>query len=114
MELISKDSLYNKMVKQEELALKRVLDTPITINGKSNPCYFRYSEQHNERSAFKNMIFDEPTVKAIPIPEGATNGDVVEKNFGKDVYCTLIRMMYSSCCEKLKNWWNAPYKGDLK
>ena len=47
---------------------------------------------------------------AIIIPKGATNGDIVEKIFGKDVYCTLIRMMYSSCCEKLKDWCNAPYK----
>ena len=46
----------------------------------------------------------------IPFPENATNGDMVEKIFGKDVYCTLIRMMYSSCCEKLKDWWNAPYE----
>ena len=45
-----------------------------------------------------------------PIPDNATNGDVVEKIFGKDVYCTLIRMMYSSCCEELKNWWNVPYQ----
>lgn len=44
------------------------------------------------------------------IPDNATDGDVVEKLFGKDIYCTLIRMMYSSCCEKLKKWWNAPYR----
>lgn len=48
---------------------------------------------------------------AIIIPEGATNGDMVEKIFGKGIYYTLIRMMYVSCCEKLKKWWNAPYKG---
>ena len=63
----------------------------------------------------------QPLVSAIPIPEGATNGDMVEKIFGKvrpeivkavsDVYCALIRMMYSSCCEKLDKWWDAPYKG---
>lgn len=52
----------------------------------------------------------EATNNAIIIPRGATNGDIVEKIFGKDVYCTLIRMMYSSCCEKLKDWWNTPYK----
>lgn len=50
---------------------------------------------------------------AIHVPEGATNGEVAEKIFGKDIYCTLIRMMYVSCCEKLKKWWNAPYKGNL-
>ena len=52
----------------------------------------------------------QPLVSAIPISEGATNGDMVEKIFGKDVYCALIRMMYSSCCEKLDKWWDAPYK----
>ena len=45
-----------------------------------------------------------------PIPDNATNGDMIEKFFGKDIYCTLIRMMYSSCCEKMKKWWNAPYR----
>ena len=54
--------------------------------------------------------FDRIVDDAIIIPKGATNGDMVEIIFGKDVYCTLIRMMYSSCCEKLKKWWNAPYK----
>jgi hypothetical protein len=56
------------------------------------------------------VLDNQPLVDAIPIPEGATNGEVVEEIFGKDIYCTLIRMMYSSCCEKLKKWWNAPYK----
>ena len=50
----------------------------------------------------------------IEIPNGATNGDMVEMIFGKDIYCTLIRMMYSSCCEKLKKWWNAPYKRSVE
>ena len=45
-----------------------------------------------------------------PLPGNVTNGDMVEKFFGKDVYFTLIRMMYSSCCEKLKKWWDAPYR----
>ena len=52
--------------------------------------------------------------KVIPIPDGVTNGDVVENIFGKDAYCTLIRMMFLSCCEKLKDWWNAPYEKEAK
>lgn len=52
----------------------------------------------------------QPLVSAIPITEGATNGEMVEEILGKDVYCALIRMMYSSCCEKLDKWWNSPYK----
>jgi hypothetical protein len=55
----------------------------------------------------------QPLVSAIPIPEGATNGEVVEKIFGKSIYYTLFSMMYVSCCEKLKKWWYAPYKGNL-
>lgn len=50
---------------------------------------------------------------AIIIPNGATNGEVVEKIFDKSIYYTLISMMYVSCCEKFDKWWNAPYKGNL-
>ena len=57
----------------------------------------------------RNFVRDFPTADVIPIPEGATNGDMVDKIFGKDVYWALIRMMYSSCCEKLDKWWDAPY-----
>jgi hypothetical protein len=56
------------------------------------------------------VISERPTADVILIPEGATNGEVVEEIFDKSIYYTLIRMMYSSCCEKLKKWWNAPYK----
>lgn len=56
------------------------------------------------------VVSERPTADVIEIPKDATNGDMVEKIFGKDVYCTLIRMIYSSCCEKLKSWWNAPYR----
>ncbi len=56
--------------------------------------------------------YDIPIHNALIIPKGTTNGNVVENFFGKDVYCTLIRMMYSSCCEKLKDWWNAPFKAE--
>lgn len=66
--------------------------------------------KHVVESNMQTMLSKIPTVRAIRIPEGATNGDMVEKIFGKDVYCTLIRMMYSSCCEKLKDWWDSPYK----
>lgn len=46
----------------------------------------------------------------IKTPKRATNGDVTEKIFGKDVYFALIRMMYLPCCKKLKKWWDTPYK----
>ena len=65
---------------------------------------------HYEQGILKEWLESVHTADVIEIPKGATNGDMVEKIFGKDVYFTLIRMMYSSCCEKLKNWWDAPYK----
>jgi hypothetical protein len=46
----------------------------------------------------------QPLISAIPIPEGMTNGEVVEKIFDKSIYYTLFSMMYVSCCEKLKKW----------
>lgn len=74
---------------------------------------FEGGDECNRCEQYELCIESYPSVNLIKIPNGATNGDVVKKIFG-DVYCILIRMMYSSCCEKLKNWWNAPYKGDLK
>lgn len=53
----------------------------------------------------------EPSTGVILIPEGVTNGEVVEKIFDKSIYYT-IRMMYVSCCEKFDKWWNLPYKGE--
>lgn len=64
-ELISKGALYKKIAEMEDLARKRVLDTPT-----NSPCYMRYVAQLNERTAFKHMIADEPTIEALPIPDG--------------------------------------------
>ncbi len=69
---------------------------------------------NNLKIGCTQRVSDSEMIEALkngtPIPDNATNGDVAEKVFGKDVYCTLIRMMYSSCCEKLKDWWNALYQ----
>ena len=49
--LISAEKLYNKITEFEELAKKRVLDTPTTSHA-----YPRYVAQLNERTALKHMI----------------------------------------------------------
>lgn len=49
--------MYADMTEKEELARQRVIDTPI-----NSPCYMRYVAQLNERTAFKEMLFDAPTV----------------------------------------------------
>ena len=49
--------IYADMTVREELARKRVIDTPT-----NSPCYMRYIAQLNERTAFKEMLFDAPTI----------------------------------------------------
>ena len=51
------EKIYVDMKEKEELARQRVIDTP--ING---PCYMRYVTQLNERTAFKEMLYDAPTI----------------------------------------------------
>jgi hypothetical protein len=46
----------------------------------------------------------QPLVSAIPIPEGATNGDMIKAMFN-DFESALLLQVIS------KEWWNAPYKG---
>lgn len=64
-----------------------------------------------DERTIKEILEDAPTVNAIPISDNVTNGDMVEKIFGKDALWTLISMMYVPCCKKLDKWRNEPYKG---
>ena len=61
-DLISREALYNKIVRLEELARNRVRDTP-----SSSPCYMRYVAQLNERTALKQLVIDAPV--AYPLPK---------------------------------------------
>lgn len=65
--------------------------------------------------AVRQLIKAQPVVNAIPIPEGATNGDVIkamfplaevkEKNNGYEVYFGIgTATQYFNY-----QWWNAPY-----
>ena len=62
-----------------------------------------------------------PTVQAVPIPDNATNGDVIKAMFPDATIYEETRgygYMYSDvvrCAENYmltydKEWWNAPYK----
>lgn len=55
-EYINKSKLYEKVAELEDLARQRFLDTPST-----SPCYERYREQLNERTALKHLVADFPT-----------------------------------------------------
>lgn len=69
---------------------------------------------YDDPSIELEVLDRQPLVSAIPISDKMTNGEVVEKILGKDIYFTLIGMMYVSCCEKLEKWWDAPYKGVIE
>ena len=51
------EKLYADMNEREELARQRVIDTP-----SNSPCYMRYVAQLNERTAFKEMLYEAPTI----------------------------------------------------
>lgn len=62
-----------------------------------------------------DVLDSQPKVNAIPIPEGATNGDMIEAMFpnleveieGTHITCWIDehRWFAPDC-----NWWNAPYR----
>jgi len=56
-ELKDFEKIYADMTEKEELARQRVIDTP-----RNNLCYVRYIAQLNERTAFKEMLYDAPTI----------------------------------------------------
>lgn len=70
-------------------------------------------------------VYTQPTVNAIPIPEGATNGAMIKAMFpnarvseifpsfnGDEVYYVSIEKFNGITNEMrvMKSWWNAPYK----
>jgi len=65
------------------------------------------------------IVRAQPTVEAIPIPKGATNGDIIKAIFPnfqcEDETEYFHRLMNPNNTEFLKtskNWWNSPYKGE--
>ncbi|SDB15208.1 hypothetical protein [Eubacterium oxidoreducens] len=80
-----------------------------------NTGYVKYLEQKlTERK--------QPTVNAIPIPEGATNGDVVKLMFPDGEYGTNgnfvhVYIPFGSIIQTMTfdlSWWNAPYRKEWK
>lgn len=70
MRLIDADKLYERLKADEELARDRVVDTPNSFpNGQINPSAIRYMAQLNERTRFKEIVYDAPTIE---VPERRT------------------------------------------
>lgn len=63
-----------------------------------------------------NYIRIAPTVNAIPIPENATNGDMIKAMFPNfkitDLKNKMIKVDISESYDEYfeKTWWNSPYK----
>ena len=70
MRLIDADEIYKDIIQNEDLAMDRVANTNATIGGRINPMYIRYCAQLDERTIFKHMIADAPTVDAVPVKHG--------------------------------------------
>lgn len=65
----------------------------------------RAEEEALDFRDIRDMVEFAPTVNAIPIPEGATNGDMIEIMFpDRSTFNGGIGAYFD------KDWWNAPYK----
>lgn len=74
---------------------------------------------HYEYVAFRKQIEDISPVSAIPIPENATNGDVIKALFPRiklKKFPTFLRVIDGEeYIPMTYDWWNAPYKrGETK
>ena len=64
MRLIDAEPLYEEISELEDMARDRVIDTPSSFsNGMFNPASVRYMAQLSERTMFKHMVFDAPTIE---------------------------------------------------
>ena len=63
----------------------------------------------------EKQIIEAPTVNAIPIPEGATNGDMIMAMFPNAKANVFVKEVGVKGLDTYsvftKKWWNAPYKG---
>lgn len=68
--------------------------------------------------------YDVPIYKAVIIPKGATNGDVMKAMFPDINFCDMAFTVHATtkvisdgvqgsiCYDFWKAWWNAPYKAE--
>lgn len=74
------------------------------------------SADFNSIETIREWIDNAPSVPAIPIPEGATNGDILKRLlYGKTIITEFIHDVNISVNNTVvgqfdMEWWNAPYK----
>lgn len=68
MRLIDADALYETLRTDEDIAMEKVFDTPISLpDGALNPSYISFMTQASVLTSFKNMVYDAPTVDAVEV-----------------------------------------------
>lgn len=113
MRLIDANELYERIAEKEELARQRLVDTPSRLpNGSFNPYATRYATQLDERTTFKFMIADAPTIEAETIKHGRW----IEQNnhdweYSKEYRCSECGKHRLVTIPKGWNWNFCPYCG---
>ena len=82
---------------------------------------------YDDASIELEVLDRQPLVSAIPISEGATNGNIFLKTHPEVVATIIKKEGYLFNCVQLRNkgetipfaevyidWWNAPYKKDVE
>ena len=64
-EYIERERLYNELCRLEDLARKRVIDTPT-----NSPAFARYNAQLSERTTLKYLVLDAPAADVAPVVHG--------------------------------------------
>lgn len=87
-------------------------------------CTKFYNLKNGNRAIDEIDILHAQTVKAIPIPEGATNGDMIKAMFPNVIIqenANTLHLKYQTVnsdplffVQVSEVWWNAPYKEDNK
>lgn len=60
------------------------------------------------------MEYKYKKVDAIIIPDGATNGDMIKVMFPNLNFTNVLAKMYAQNGKTLSDWWNTPYKKEMK
>ena len=73
------------------------------------------------------LVHEADTVNAIPIPENATNGDMIkalfpnvriderlEENLSTELNIIIVKGIDGGTSPFYRNWWNAPYKREVE
>ena len=71
-------------------------------------CDHKECSECSQAECLHTQVMQIPTANVIPIPEGATNGDMIKAMFPNDLWLQLYARRTK------KDWWNAPYKKEVE